>query len=305
MSSSRDIAPTMIYLFLDELSDGVNLRLMQGAEWVFLKKSDQVISFRNICTHRGARLFNGESTQDRIICPYHGASYDPISGQIRASKRFDGRLACERLIDYQHCDVAHGIVADVGSILPSVVCNLLSDCEYSDISVLKHACESELLIENVLEIEHVTFAHPSTFGPLGLTSNSRQETTLCDWGSCLRAYDSKDPTKLIYEHFFVEPNLFVSVTKNQVGYIAYVRPVSGCESELVYRFFEGPDLKRRSKIVRSAVLREASIFTRKVLLEDKQIVEGQQLGRPHLREINLKGYLDDRLAHHKNWRSER
>lgn len=59
----------------------------------------------------------------------------------------------------------------------------------------------------------------------------------------------------------MEPNLFVSVTNDQVGYVAFVRSISSCESELVYRFFEGPDLKGRSKIVLSAVLEVASIFT--------------------------------------------
>jgi phenylpropionate dioxygenase-like ring-hydroxylating dioxygenase large terminal subunit len=295
----------MIFGFLDQLTDGVNLRSEQNAEWVFLKKSNQVISFRNICTHRGARLFNGDSDEEHIMCPYHGATYDPNTGLIRASRRFDGRLVCERLIDYQHCEVEHGIIAQEGKSLPTEVRDLLPDRAYTDVSVLKHACGSELLIENVLEIEHVTYAHPSTFVPLGLSSKSRQEITLYEWGSRLRAYDRRDPASLVYEHFFVEPNLFVSVTNGQIGYVAFVRSISSCESELVYRFFEGPDLKRRSKIVRSAVLKEASIFTREVLLEDKQIVEGQQLGRGVLSDINLRGNLDERLIHHKNWRSEK
>lgn len=295
----------MIYHFFDELTNVVNLRSTPEGELVFLKKGDQVVSFRNICTHRGARLFSEDSPNENIVCPYHAASYDPDSGLVKASKRFDGRLACNRLLEYQKCHVALGMIAMEGSVFPNEVIDLLESCEYTDYFSLHHACNTELLIENVLEIEHVTFAHPSTFVPIGLSSRSRQETAFFDWGSILRAYDTKEPTKLVYEHIFVEPNLFVSVTNGQVGYVAYLRPVARNETDLVYRFFDGPGLKRRSRIVRSAALKEASSFTRTVLLEDKKIVEGQQFGRAFLGDTVLNGELDCRIMHHRKLRQNK
>jgi phenylpropionate dioxygenase-like ring-hydroxylating dioxygenase large terminal subunit len=288
-----------MFSFSDDYNEGANLRSENEEEVVFFRRGETLCKFINVCPHRGAKLFFHSEYSDNITCKYHAATFDSGSGHIMNKKRFDGRLFCDGLVKFENLTESHGLVFGEGLSVPKEVLSLLADAQFTETSEMFHKCASELLIENVLEIEHVTYVHPETFVPLGLRSHSPVKVGLYDWGSRLIAFESKKKQDPVYQHYFVEPNLFVSLTKNQIGYIAYLNEVSLGETTLRYKFFSGPELKKKPEVIQMAALKEAKKFTQAVLLEDKPMVEGQQRNLIYRSNLRLNGANDERIVHHR------
>lgn len=288
----------MVFGFEDELKDGSNLRTINGEEFVLFKSKLGIVKFLNVCTHRGAKLFSPDSAKKSIFCDYHVASYDKRSGSIINTDKFDKRLFCTSLLKFENLHQGGNLVVDDDFELPPEVVCLLKDADFTELEVIKHECSQELLIENVLEIEHVNSLHRKSFVPLGMKSESPFTVNLEAWGSSLVVFDRVDSSKPIYQHYFIRPNLFVSLTHNRVGYIGYVEANSEVSSCLRYRFFCGPELQNKPAIIKKTALAEAQKFTRQVLFEDKPLVEGQQQNIAYRSEVFLAGDHDQRLAHY-------
>ena len=53
------------------------VRALVGVSFVVMRGADgKIRGFVNVCRHRGARLMDGAGTCERIVCPYHGWTYD-------------------------------------------------------------------------------------------------------------------------------------------------------------------------------------------------------------------------------------
>lgn len=287
-----------MYGFEDELKAGSNLRTINGEEFVLFKSELGIVKFLNVCTHRGAKLFYPDSVKKSIFCDYHAASYDKRTGSIIKTDKFEQRLFCTSLLKFENLHQSGKLVVDDHFELPPKVACLLKDADFTELEVMKHECSQELLIENVLEIEHVNTLHRKSFVPLGMKSESAYTVELGAWGSSLVVFDRVDSSKPIYEHYFIRPNLFVSITNNRVGYIGYVEANSEASSCLRYRFFCSPELQNKAPIIKKTALAEAQKFTRQVLFEDKPIAEGQQQNIAYRSEVFLAGDHDERLAHY-------
>lgn len=282
--------------FSDSFKSGSNLMTISDKEYVIFNKKNCFTKFLNACTHRCAKLFLNCESQKTIRCSYHNAAYSPDTGKIINYNMFENRLISDTLFEFKILDNTCGLLHEPNVKLPSEITELLQDVSFTSITSMKHSCNFSLLIENVLEIEHVSSIHPSSFVPIGMKSNSPFEIDTNDWGSVLKVFNSEG--NVFYLHYFVYPNLFVSVTDDLIGYIAIVDNVDNQNSVLNYRFFNGPKLKIHERIAFESYFSEAKRFTNKVLNEDKVIVESQQENINHKTDMRLFGPHDERLLHY-------
>ncbi|MCB0155686.1 MAG: Rieske (2Fe-2S) protein, partial [Anaerolineae bacterium] len=60
-----------------ELPEGSLLaaRLL-GEDIVLWRLNGQVLAWQDLCLHRGTRLSLGKIERERVVCPYHGWTYD-------------------------------------------------------------------------------------------------------------------------------------------------------------------------------------------------------------------------------------
>lgn len=97
-------------------------------------------------------------------------------------------------------------------------------------SELVHDCNWKLLVENVVESYHISFAHPETFVPTGITSASANSNKFKGSSSY---FEIENKAKHVetgslsknYKHAFIFPNLFVSLTAGTVGFMSYIVPL--------------------------------------------------------------------------------
>lgn len=282
--------------FADSFQSGSSLKTIADKEYVIFNKKNKFTKFLNACTHRCAKLFLTCESKKIVRCTYHNATYSPDTGEIINHDMFKNRLISDKLFDFSVLENSFGLLHDSGTNLPYDVANLLQNTSFTSITSMKHNCNFKLLIENVLEIEHVSSIHPTSFVPLGMKTNSPFEIEKNDWGSVLKVFN-KDGN-ILYLHYFVFPNLLVSVTEDLIGYVAIVDDVNADNSVLNYRFFNGPSLKVNEKIEFESYFSEAKRFTDKVLNEDKVIVESQQANIALKNSMKLCGPHDERLLHY-------
>lgn len=58
-------------------SQQVSTKPMRVGNFVLYRKKDRsIVCMEDVCPHRGARLSQGWTHQDEIVCPYHGWSFD-------------------------------------------------------------------------------------------------------------------------------------------------------------------------------------------------------------------------------------
>lgn len=288
----------MFFGFSDSFQSGSNLKKIQGKEFVVFNKKGRFTKFLNACTHRCAKLFTSCESKKAIRCSYHNASYSPDNGKIINYNIFANRLISDTLFDFAVLENSNGLLHDSSVVLPSPVSELLNGVQFTSITTLQHSCNYKLLVENVLEIEHVSSIHPTSFVPLGMRSTSPFEIEKNEWGSVLKVFDNDG--NIFYLHYFIYPNLFISVTNGLIGYVAIVDDIDGENSVLNYRFFNGPGLKINPSISFESYFVHAKQFTDKVLNEDKVIVESQHLHLDKKSNMKLFGPHDERLLHYVN-----
>ena len=135
---------------------------------IWRNASGELVAFEDRCIHRLAPLSLGRCEEGRLRCMYHGFLYDrsgcvvEIPGQARVSARL--RLRSYPVVE-RHSWIwvwmADGASAD-DSLIPPVIG--LDNPDY----VLAHgqldyAAEGRLVIENLLDLSHLSFLHKDSF----------------------------------------------------------------------------------------------------------------------------------------------
>ena len=65
-----------------EIADGeVKAASLLGEDLVLWRAAGQLMAWKDLCVHRGARLSLGAISGERIACPYHGWVYD-VDGKL-------------------------------------------------------------------------------------------------------------------------------------------------------------------------------------------------------------------------------
>jgi phenylpropionate dioxygenase-like ring-hydroxylating dioxygenase large terminal subunit len=149
-----------------------------GVPVVLRRGSDRVVrAFHNACRHRGAALVPvGAGTARRLVCPYHGWSYDE-RGQVAVSQQQTfGELDCSRFpMRELPCEERHGIVWVV--LTPDADLNLdewIADAgpvlDELDLGALHHFSTRDfpgpnwkVAMDGYLELYHFPYLHRNTF----------------------------------------------------------------------------------------------------------------------------------------------
>lgn len=273
-------------------------------------------AFENICLHRGSLIDPPGHGQGPMRCRYHGWMYD-ADGALRktATDARDNLHRCT--LPKLHAWDADGLIFS-GAHPPEdedAIRHALTAIGHDRLpppfheASLEHPANWKLLVENVVEQYHISFVHPQSFVPMGISS-----TTPFEWSSHGRhswsfahvapGPDSARMNRLIpqatdhYAHAYVFPNLFVSLTSGLVAYVAHFIPDRPDRTVLHYQLHETPLLMRQSQGVRDFVKSRSIEFTEKVLAEDLELLGLSQAGveRSHAGHQIQPG-MEPRIAH--------
>lgn len=252
---------------------------------ITVRNVGEIRVFENICLHRSSLIDIAESGNSPFSCKYHGWAYSD-SGELARTPLDPSIEKCDKKLDTLASEIIDQTIflnttdefgaAYLAMKLQHPVNK--SNCFYR--GSLHHACNWKLLVENVLEPYHISFVHQDSFVAMGLSSTSKYEWGETALGTHNKLTSRTDPKKY-YTHLDVSPNLFISDTNGYVTFISYFIPVSVDRTILHYEIWESSELSRRPQYVRAHMQAESIKFTKKVLLEDKELVEAAQIGVRH------------------------
>ena len=252
-------------------------------------------AFSNVCLHRNCLIDPLGAGQRRFRCGYHGWQYDE-EGELCRSPGFDlQKVQCKKLIQYKTSS-SMGLNFTGGEVDPEVseagvlMNNLgliLSQAPFHS-GEIEHQCNWKLLVENVLDREHVGQVHGSSFVPAGIDSSAPVLADGADYTLWSRIQPKDSPVSRSLKHFkgaahhylhgYVFPNLFLANTNNLIGFVNQLIPVTVNQSLLRWQLYELPALLAQPKAVRDKIKQDATVLAERILREDKQIVEMCQKG---------------------------
>jgi phenylpropionate dioxygenase-like ring-hydroxylating dioxygenase large terminal subunit len=323
--------------FTDDLSEHNRFltRLIAGVPVLVQNFDGEIRAFRNICSHRFARIHGAEQGRSLLRCPYHGWTYNadgvPIGiprneecfGLDRAAreglalKRYEvaaaGRFVFVRLepggpdLETSLGDHA-GLLRDLSDGF---------DAPFAG-EAMEWACDWKIGVENVLEVYHVDSVHPETFrtvaegawdcdasgphsrGRIGLTAENAR------WWEGMGAKLKLLPLAGLapYHHLLLFPNLALSVTAGRLLSVQTYEPAGPGRTVLRWRLALAKAQPGASAAARNAVAGTLADFNRTVLSEDRAICQETQIGTAAMDRPALLGRNEERIrAFHAAWRA--
>lgn len=256
---------------------------------------EKVHAVSNVCLHRCCLIDPPGSGERDFRCGYHGWRYGADGQLLHVPMAELSTVANTRLTQYPvasshgfHFVGVNGNRPETGEVDELVARLGWVLSEPFNVDTLEHACNWKLLVENVIEAYHVSFVHTGTFVPAGVRSKAYDELGGGDYtlwectrpgmGAVEKVITKLPGAALQYLHGFVFPNLFLATTNNLVGYIGQVLPLAVDKSILRWQLFELPAMQRLPSAVREQIRADAVDMNRRILLEDKVILEDCQRG---------------------------
>jgi vanillate O-demethylase monooxygenase subunit len=154
-------------------------RTILGEPIVFFRKEDGTIAaIGDRCPHRFAPLHAGTLVGDCVRCPYHGLQFDsngkcahnphgngaiPDAAKVKAYPAVERHLAI--WIWMGDPDAADAALIPDYSFLPA------AKPTARNIGYLHTKCNYELMTDNIMDLSHVDFLHPTTLGGGALSSS--------------------------------------------------------------------------------------------------------------------------------------
>lgn len=195
----------------EELDGGRTLaRTILAQSILFFRRTDgSIAALRNQCAHRYAPLHLGRREGDAIRCAYHGLQYDsdgrcihspqasPISGiSVRSypAEQRDG-LIWIWMGDRDKARV---------DLIPnySFYSDAKPSCRFRD--YIHSAGHYELMSDNIMDLSHIDFLHPSSLGP-GSISIARPKVTASGDMLHIKWESTGQKAAPIYDPFLPEP----------------------------------------------------------------------------------------------------
>ncbi|WP_044558461.1 aromatic ring-hydroxylating dioxygenase subunit alpha [Azospirillum sp. B4] len=346
-AETRDLFPRLWHFvgFLDEVAapDGYLVRTIAGVPVVVQRFDDDIRAFRDVCSHRYARLHATDSGQGPLRCPYHGWTYnrdgvpmgipgnDACFHLDRADKaalalaRYEvaarGRFIFVRL-------VPGGAPLDewlgpLGTWLDAVSDGFAAPFSQAP---LDWRADWKMGMENVLEVYHVDAVHPETFrtvtegawicaehgphstGTIGLTAETRRW-----WDGVAKRLKLTPLTRFTnYDHAIIFPNLAIGLTAGLMASVQTYEPVYGPDggvqpgrSTLRYRLSLARQQPGASAAARAGVEAHLADFNRRLLAEDQTVAEAAWAGTMQMDRPALLGGNEGRIrAFHAAWLRE-
>ena len=145
-------------------------RVLLNEPVVLYRKTDgKPVALQDRCCHRHAPLSKGTLKGDRIECGYHGFTYDDTGKCVRIPGQDtvpdDARVKCYPVVERDHWIwiwMGDPDLADDGLIEDF---HWMNDSQWrSKGELLRLAGNYLLLVENLCDLSHLPFVHPSSLG---------------------------------------------------------------------------------------------------------------------------------------------
>ncbi len=165
-----------VALWSEALAPGaIEKRRILSEDVVLFRDPDGApVALRDLCPHRFAPLSLGRLTPNGIACSYHGLEFG-VDGQCIANPHTSGRIpskACVRKYPVVERDTLVWIwMGDADQADPA----LIPDFSFLDLSsglsvtkrdAIQMPCRYELIIDNLLDLSHISFLHEGILGHL-------------------------------------------------------------------------------------------------------------------------------------------
>jgi len=309
-----------------------------GGRSILVQNFDGALNgFRNVCSHRHARLKNEPTGNGLLRCPYHGWTYNhegvpvgipgnaewfgldraarcalalpPVAVEICGELVF-ARLAAEGPSLIEFLGPYYDLLAQVSSTL----------CVPFTEGAITWGCNWKIGIESAIEGYHLGMIHPDTFrhfvravlpaswngehslGPSLLSDTARESLERIEARLGLVRFEVSER----YDHYLIFPNLCVTVTAGLTLSLQTYEPIGPDTTRLRYWLLTGASDKPalRDGVMGRAVLGAFGDFNDRVLVEDQRISEEVQAGKAFapLPPARLGGNEDRIQVFHAAWR---
>ncbi|MEQ8349755.1 MAG: aromatic ring-hydroxylating dioxygenase subunit alpha [Sneathiellaceae bacterium] len=141
-------------------------------------KHGRLGAFHNMCLHRGVEVAQGRGNAGRLMCPYHGWTYD-LSGQLLGAaymKDSDGFDTKDCRLPRIHLETWRGnIFVSFAAVPPDFAAAMaefeqdfaglhMERCRLADLAHMQLNCNWKFLHENLMDFYHVGVLHAKSFG---------------------------------------------------------------------------------------------------------------------------------------------
>lgn len=206
-------------------NDYIKLEIFDN-DLILYNDNGNIICFDNICPHRGAPFIcgNKEDGCQKLVCPYHGWSYQNGKLIIPNRNQFDDiEIFKSDLVKYKIDKVGNFIFfskepimslkEQLGEFYSTLEMISKSIDKRIDLNKNEFLSNWKISLENALENYHVPYVHPNTLSPLGLTNGEVEFNSLNSlWVSeisNLKAFKKLQKLKTFFKnHIFYKENYF-------------------------------------------------------------------------------------------------
>ena len=157
-------------MWADELKDGPRAATLLDEPIAVVRLGGEVAAFKDLCVHRGTALSLGWTDGERLVCAYHGWTYDRDGVCIRIpSTHGDSIPRKARLVRYQAVE-RHGLIwvclADDEPQMPIPDFPEFADGTYRSIKIPVYdwACSAARRVENFVDFSHFPWVHEGILG---------------------------------------------------------------------------------------------------------------------------------------------
>jgi len=172
---------------LSDLADGPRAFKLMGTDIVlFRDEAGEPVALLDRCCHRTAKLSIGWCEGGKIVCGYHGWTFDRDGSLVRIPQYPDDKPLPKVGVDAFHCQARYGYawvcldepIADI-PYLPEE-----EDPRYRRIMQIHEVWRTSpmRLMENSFDAAHPSFVHRNTFGRLSSPQVRKIELTETDYG---------------------------------------------------------------------------------------------------------------------------
>ncbi len=172
---------------LSELESGPKpFRLMGEDIVLFLDEAGEPAALQDRCCHRTAKLSKGWVNEGKIVCGYHGWTYDR-SGILTGIPQFPANQPLPKVgVRAYHCEARYGYawVCLDEPLQPIPVVPQENMTGFRRIHQFHEVWKSAplRLMENSFDTAHLSFVHKGTFGQLDRPKPEKYTLDETDWG---------------------------------------------------------------------------------------------------------------------------
>lgn len=274
---------------------GIVAARLLGEDIVVWQAGDAVMAWRDLCLHRGAKLSLGEIHGDRLMCPYHGWTYNTEGRCVRIPAHPEQSPPVKAVVRTYPVRVCYDLVwVSLGEPAHDVP----HFAEWDDSTFRRVLCgpyafnaAGPRVVENFLDVGHFPFVHENILGVRERPEIGDYEVIVDDSGITARDIDIFQPNpdgtgeaKVVRYTYKVFRPLVAYFTKDTAGprfaIMMMVTPVEEVHSQLWMWMVMNHSHDKPEEDLRA--------FQDEIAYQDLPIVESQ---RPELLPLDLQAEL--------------